>query len=435
MRSLLRFVFLFLLPAAAVLLPLIFIVRALDPDPLVLENDELAFDSTKEARAFLKRFDPRAMPPDTITRVSATDDEINAAIGTALSGFEAVKGRVAVTPFGIVAVGTVALPLPETPLGRYVNLRATVLPSPTGVEIVRLAIGDNEVPASLIMPGLSLALQALLGKEKGLAALHSIKSVSTSGHRVTIAFQPPPDLVSDIVTAARETVRVADAAVVRVYYRRLAELSAALTPAGTVSLSAFLGPLFELASLRSALADPVEENRALILALAMAFGDERFERLVGPVSTGDLEDADIDARRVRLEGRHDWVQHFVVSAGIAVAGGRAIADVAGVAKEIADTDGPSGFSFTDIAADRAGVRFAEAATASVGAARRVQRALANSPRESDFFPRVGDLPEGLSEGQFKARYGDVNTQAYAAVIGEIDGRIARLALYREVRSF
>jgi hypothetical protein len=101
----------------------------------------------------------------------------------------------------------------------------------------------------------------------------------------------------------------------------------------------------------------------------------------------------------------------------------------GEAKEVTDTDGPSGFSFTDLAADRAGVRFAEVATASDASARALQSALAAGAKETDFFPRVGDLPEGLSEEDFKTRYGDVDSPAYEAVVKKIDARIANITLY------
>ena len=57
-------------------------------------------------------------------------------------------------------------------------------------------------------------------------------------------------------------------------------------------------------------------------------------------------------------GRRDLAQHFVLSAFLAANSGTQAAEAAGLAKEVVDAQGPSGFSFTDIAADRAGIRFA-----------------------------------------------------------------------------
>jgi hypothetical protein len=196
------------------------------------------------------------------------------------------------------------------------------------------------------------------------------------------------------------------------------------------SLAPYVSAVFRMAEQRSVDGDPVEENRAAIFALAMYFGDDRFERIAGEVRTGALKSVVPRVGHIGLEGRRDWVQHFVISAGLMVATGVGIADFIGVAKEVKDSDGPSGFSFTDIGADRAGVRLAEWGIASSTSARAVQRALGGPIEEAEFFPRVDDLPEGLSEGEFRRLYGDINSAEFRALIAEIDRRIMEIPLYR-----
>ena len=120
----------------------------------------------------------------------------------------------------------------------------------------------------------------------------------------------------------------------------------------------------------------------------------------------------------------------MISAGLTVAAGVGIADFIGVAKEVKDSDGPSGFSFTDIGADRAGVRLAERAIASPASARAVQQALVGPIEEAEFFPRVDDLPEGLSEAEFRRLYGDIDSAEFSRLIADIDRRIVAIALYR-----
>ena len=45
-------------------------------------------------------------------------------------------------------------------------------------------------------------------------------------------------------------------------------------------------------------------------------------------------------------------------------------------------------------------------------------------------PPVLDLPEGLTESEFKQRYGDRQSAAFKQVLAEIDRRIERIPLYR-----
>lgn len=407
--------------------PVIIALLMIEREPLVAENTQARFDDISDAKDVLKRFDPRMMESDRTTKVSVTDSEISMAIGAALSRIAPLKGRVDASEDGVVLQGTAELPIPDTFLGRYLNVEAVVAPSDSELVVSKLSIGDIPVPTWIIKPVTVYALDWFMGDGKGEPAYASIRSVAVKENVITVAFQPPPNLVADVKAAAGRVIHLGNADGVRAYYRKLIEISAG---GRTASLSSYIGPLFALADERSQTGDPVEENRALILALAMYFGDSRFELLLRDVKTADLGGQDFDTEDVKLERRHDWVQHFTTTAGLAVAAGGGLSNFIGEAKEIKDSEGPSGFSFTDIAADRTGVRFAEAATGSASSARKLQKALAGGAIESAFFPKVGDLPEGLSESEFKAAYGDIDTEAYDAMIRGIDRRIGKIELYK-----
>ena len=129
-----------------------------------------------------------------------------------------------------------------------------------------------------------------------------------------------------------------------------------------------------------------------------------------------------------LQGREDWAKHYVVSAALAVLEQPFLSDAAGLMKEQLDalTD-DSGFSFGDIAADRAGVRFAAAATSSDAAARTMQVRLQQGFSEGDYFPSTTGLPEALTVEQFRQAYGGVGSLRYRQVIAEIDARLDRCA--------
>jgi hypothetical protein len=132
-------------------------------------------------------------------------------------------------------------------------------------------------------------------------------------------------------------------------------------------------------------------------------------------------------RTVKLNGRDDFSKHFLISAAIAAEAGSPLADAIGLYKEVEDSRGGSGFSFNDIAADRAGTRFGELA---VKAPRKLQAALAAGARERDFMPDVSDLPEFMPEAEFKRRYGGIGAPAYRKMMAEIETRIGACALFR-----
>jgi hypothetical protein len=184
-----------------------------------------------------------------------------------------------------------------------------------------------------------------------------------------------------------------------------------------------LGAAFALARDRTqAGGDPIRENRSALTVLAEA-------ALGGRLFAGKHDQAPRHQGGASLSGRQDSAQHFAISAFIALYGGKGISDLAGLYKEIHDTTRGSGFSFTDLAADRAGTRLAELATRSPADARRVQTRLAGCRDERVFFPKIKDLPEYMGQAEFQQRFGGVGAPEYQKEVEEIDTRIANLPVY------
>ena len=181
-----------------------------------------------------------------------------------------------------------------------------------------------------------------------------------------------------------------------------------------------LRSLFGEAAARTAAgADPVVENRAAILVAAtQAFGCTPVEggramRQVMPV----------------LHHRDDLGRHFLASAALAALLDRRFSDSVGLDKEVSDSREVSGFSFSDLAANRAGARFGDLATATDRSARRVQARLGQAVSDIDIMPEVRDLPEHLPEEVLKRRFGEPGAEKYQRVVQEIEARIASVPLY------
>ncbi|MEM7077352.1 MAG: hypothetical protein AAF513_01875 [Pseudomonadota bacterium] len=173
--------------------------------------------------------------------------------------------------------------------------------------------------------------------------------------------------------------------------------------------------------------DPQVEARIAIVSLAIVLGHHRLSEFIthlpsGLVGMGNLW------REAPLQGRRDWTRHFWLSAGIAILADQGISSEAGRLKEELDAQrsGGSGFSFTDLGADMAGVAFATWTTADYRQARKALFALQDSAAITEFVPELKDLPEGLSLADLERRYGGVDGAAYRQLEADIQARIDAL---------
>lgn len=173
----------------------------------------------------------------------------------------------------------------------------------------------------------------------------------------------------------------------------------------------------------------LEQNRAAILAWGIAVGSPRLARLVGidPTSENVARAAAV-GESTTLLGRADWPKHYALSAALAVIEHPLISDAGGLMKEQLDTlTRGSGFSFGDLVADRAGVRFARSATNSERSAQTMQMRLARSFSVTDFFPPANGFPENLTLERFRQDYGGVGTQRYRDEIRKIEAELDNCA--------
>jgi len=173
--------------------------------------------------------------------------------------------------------------------------------------------------------------------------------------------------------------------------------------------------------------------RALLIALAVAVNDPQQMGKI-PLAGNllkQLEGVQAQAERVAaigeptMRGRLDLTRHFFVSAELTALAGADFARGAGLAKEIGDSQGGSGFSFCDLAANEAGVRFAEALlTGQLSLDDIAQRFTVDG-----FLPSIAELPEGLQAAEFMRDFGSTGDQRYNAVISQIRTRVAALPGY------
>ncbi len=191
-------------------------------------------------------------------------------------------------------------------------------------------------------------------------------------------------------------------------------------------LAPYVGASFSLAQERSKYNDPVEENTAVLWALAIKFGDYHFASLMGLKANKSYSAVPT------TRGRVDLTQHFIYSAILDQLGDLDVGLAIGEAKELLDSlKGGSGFSFSDLAADKAGLKISHFSTSNKNNALYTQKLLANVTTEDAYFPFIHDLPDGFKDKDYQKVISSIESKNYRYVETEIDKRINKLAVYNK----
>jgi hypothetical protein len=416
----------FALLAAAAALPLALAALVLDGKSDVAAADSVKLADVQHAIAVLRAHDPRRALPGQLTAARLNESDLALLLNH--GAHRAFGGRAEVRLAPGVATLHLSQPLPLLPgAGRlWLNASAELGQGQGLPQLASLRIGRLPLPTALAGPLVRRAL-AHGGVDPSLLELRdTIDQVAFGQDTLTVAYRWQADttarLLSALTPAAeRERLRAYSDLLVR-----LAEAHVQATGgAAPIALPALIGPAFRLARERSATAgsDPVHENRAAILTLALYTTGRGVAALV-PAAHDWPRPYRLP---VVLAGRDDFPMHFMISAALAMEGTSPLVNAIGLAKEVADSRHGSGFSFNDLAANKAGLRFGQMALAEPEA---LQHKLAAGVAESSLMPDVQDLPEFLSASEFAARFGGVGAPPYQRVLADIEKRIGGLTLYR-----
>ena len=403
---------------------------AIEPHALVIQAPTLTTNDIARAKLLLRDNDPRGKLPG-ITRavlLSQRDLELLAnQVGQRTGGpLGEVQARVRLQPGLALVQASLPLthtPLAGTPLRGWFNLHAVLRQTDGLPAVEKLRVGRLPVPGWLVEALLPRLLSALDLGAQGELAQRLVRRVVFGPQQLVLAYAWPDNAeqaLSDSLLPGSDQQRL------KAYADRLARLTAELAPPGAVarpvSMTLLLGPVFALARERSTDADSaLRENRAALVALAFLVNGQGLSAIVPAARQWPQPQPLV----ITLAGRRDTPQHFLVSAALAAEGGSPLADAIGLYKEVADSRGGSGFSFNDLAADRAGTRLGQLAARSPQA---LQARLAAPLTEADLLPTVADLPESLSERAFQRRYGGVGAPAYRQMMADIEARLDRLPL-------
>lgn len=420
--------------AVFLLAPLVFLSLALDNQAAVQPDHAINHDDVKRIKRLIKIHNPFYLRRNEVKTMALTEPDVNLLLNYGVS--YALKKEGLLFANTEIRKGEANIrytqTLPPNPFGRYINVHAQIRTSDGKWSVHGVTLGSIAFPGWLTMPVAMFAHRWAASNidEYGLVAA-AIQKVELLDGRVLVRYQWRADVASNLRDKGRARLMPEDERErIIVYYNHLA-LKTHQFGKNDISTIELVRPMFQLANQRIAGGENIHaESRALLISLALYLAEVDTKRILGSIKNlPTIHPRHID---VRLRDRHDLLQHFFVSAALRAAAGQRIADVLGLAKEMDDSMGGSGFSFADLLADRAGVRFAEALFESEARAASIHQAiLAETTDETYFMPTYEALPEGLTEEEFKANYHNIESDTYRRVEDDIATRIAALPIYRE----
>ena len=405
----------------ALLLAAVVLVLALLPArlPTVPRGGELAVRDVERALQLARQHDPRRAIPGVVRVLRLTQHEAEVLINHGAARVRPGQWTLELGADRLRLRGSVRLP--ANPAGDWLNvdLQARQTQGLPQLESVRLGRLTLPGPLAEWLLDRGLALGGLQGWQ--LLGAMAVQQVRLRPQRMDIVYAWTPDAPARVIAAllpAREQARL------RVHAEHLATLAARAPQDGPLPLAQVLPPMFELARQRSAAGeDPALENRAALMVLGMVANGVGLGTLL-PERRDELAGL---PRRLMLGGRIDFPQHLLVSATLAAESGSPLADMIGLYKELTDARSGSGFSFNDMAVNRAGTRLGELA---VGSPAQLQQRMAGIAGEQDLLPDLSDLPEFMSAAEFRRRYGEPGSPAYRQMMSDIEGRLDATPLFQ-----
>ena len=399
----------------------------LEVDPVDIPSTPLRTEDRRRLANLFRENNPRKIKPGETAELTLTAEDLNQLLSWGLTLVsKQQKARVEIEPRNVSVAVSAPLP-PALRLDRFLNITISgdvfAEHGKLGITTRSLRIGKIQVPPSLLAMGGPSILNEAWHNKHTRPFLTSMKDIQLADGSATVTYghmDVSAGFVRDALVdlGGMQDMGPATAA----HVQRLIERA----EAGELqsNFGSYMQSAFEFARERSMRGDPVQENRAAILALGYLVGHYRIKTFVGPEIPSPPSVMRSQIAKMNLRGRNDWVRHFTVSAALAVLANVATSDAVGLLKEELDADGGSGFSFPDLLADRAGTTFAQRATANRESALAMQKRVASGFDVDAHFPTAADLPEGLTDAQLNSQFGGVGGQRYQEVVDEIERRIA-----------
>lgn len=326
----------------------------------------------------------------------------------------------------------ISLPVKLLSFNLYLNLYTELTESETGPHVNAVTAGKLPIPLLAVKMLASITQDRLattyVNYNEFTDLYNSIRHISFHKDELIVVLDWEPRLITRVQAQAEQLFLSAeDRERILSYYAQIVAIINALpTDTRRTSLNSLIFPLFQTAQAKTALgADVYTENRAALQALSLYVNDSDISSLLAGRSPSETPRR-ID---VTIQRRPDLAQHFTTSAAITASVGANIAGILSNSKEDYDARYRTGFSFSDLTANIAGVALGNAATLNTDSAKEIQAHLANAVDETDYMPRVSRNNAGITEQDFTDQYQNRNSEAYLERLDAINLEISQLPIY------
>ena len=422
MFGLVRIVFLWFTISLLLLIVIVFL--AVDENPRIPATDPLTHADVARATRILKGTFSRSYRTGSVNRVSLTERDLTLASNYLLQRY--ANGAALVELQRDEMNWIASIKLPDNSTGRFLNVSFQLNTAAQNPIIKELSVGRITIPEEFA----GLLLDFIINSTS-LTSFHSlvrehIKTMNINNRILDITYRWDRNMMKDIKTLFAGSI---SEELLLIYHNQQVDITYQLKIGTSLSLSQLMTPMFNLARQRSNSHNPIKENTALMIVLSSYVNGRNITSLF----SGTPHLARPKKHRIRLNNRTDTAQHFMTSAAIAVSSNSTVANVVGLYKELSDSKIGSGFSFADLAADRAGTQFGELMVRSIEDALAVQDIMGHNLKDNLYMLDISDLPEAMNEAEFKQQFDVVDSPAYQRMMQKIENRISRLELYQRLR--
>jgi hypothetical protein len=421
-----KFLFIIFLLLMISLMGLLFV--AVESQPLVIANSSQQVGEADSVKDLMRQISDSLKNRSERQTIELSAAQLNSLVGFAQRAHQHFNGIIDISAQRTALSASYKLPV--NPLGQYINLNINVLPA-EGIELEHVKVGGLAIPGGVALSLVTYLADWYTRSDIATQFIAQVENITMVDDAMTVHIQPLDAFLNELNTVKQGLNRTGDEELqlrTTFYLKFLSDLDEA-KKSRSQSLAMFIGPVFAKAKTRSSYETAVQENEAAIMALAIFTGHYRFANFVGEVQPVVGKIAQPKAPAI-LAKRVDLNQHFIFSAAIKILSEQGLSIAIGEFKELMDRGkGGSGYSFVDLSADYAGVKFAQTATEPEKALQ-LQNMLAGISSENVFFPSIKGLPEGFNKAEFTQRFGEIDSPEYLKIVNDIHNRVDSLAIHQ-----